>query len=133
MTLREIRSAVRAKLEGSPALPSRRFYDGEAFDPKPPGDWLKMELLGGPTERIGMTPDGVIERRPLAIVELAVEDGTGDETLSDYEDAIYSLFRAGLPVEGNLRVRSNGTFHNSRRRSGKWLVSSVSVPLVVRV
>ena len=80
-----------------------------------------------------MTHYGVVERRPLAIVALGIPDGKGDTALVDYEDRIYELFPAALRVSGSLRVRVNGVFYNARRRSGPWLISSISVPLEIQV
>lgn len=137
MNLGQISAAVRSKLEGSSDLPGERYYDGDRFNPGKPlsnsseNDWFKLELIGGPTERIGMTEDGTIERRPLAVVEIGVPDGYGDSRLTNYEDALFSLFPPGLSVSGTLRVRSAGPFNNSRRREGSYLVGSVSIPLSV--
>ena len=132
MKLSEITSTIKAVIE-SGDLPAKRFYDGERFNPGKPlsdsGDWLKLEIIAGPTERIGLTSEGLTERRPLAIVELAVPDGYGDERLTDYEDQLYSLFLPGLAInETRLRVRSAGPFSNGRRRDGAWLVVSTSIP-----
>ena len=129
MTLREIRTALESLLAASTDLPSKLYTDGERFDPKPPAHWMRLEVIGGPTFRLGMTPEGVRERRSLAIVTLGIPDGKGDSQLTDYEDALDALFPSALSVSGALRVRSTGANVGNRERSGPWLTSVSTIPL----
>ncbi len=132
MTLSEIRAAVLLKIEDSNSLPQKVYLDGEEFDPRGPGSWMRVEIVGGTTQRLGMTPEGTVERRPLAVIEIGTPFGKGDAALTAYEDEVYRLFPSALAVMGDLRVRANGVFLNARYRRDQFLVSSTTVPLEVR-
>ena len=131
ISLAAVREVVDDRLGSLEGLPSRIYRDGYDPDPRGRESFLRVEVVGGPTTRRTMSYDGLVEQRPLLVVDAAILFGSGDAELVGIEDRIRAGFRAGTALGNGVRVRSNGPYTQPRRREGRYLVSATSVPLSV--
>ena len=140
MTISEIRSAVRQVIENENGFPSRKYYDWQSFDPgkplsdSPDADWIRVEIHGGPSALVSFpAASGIVERRPLASLEIGVAHGyeAAATRRAGYEDLVERIFRPGTVVSGALRVGVQGPFGFDPFREGAFSCVGISVPLVV--
>lgn len=119
-------------------LPSRRSYRNLPFTPVPGFPYVAELYTPGPSRRISVGPNGVVEALPIYSLNLAVPQNTETLAAERYIDALLAHFAIG-----QVLALGNGDFARVRGDAGPtpsqiqndvpgWAIAPLTVPLRLR-